>query len=446
MQQEKTLKGFELRVKASNSDVTGTCYILELLIPNKKTEEYLVDCGTYLEPETKQYNGKFLFNPKKIRAVFLTHYHVDHYGQIPVLYEQGFSGKVYSSDITIQALKENAMSNFFAERRAHPEELLYGERAALDMLKNSNALSYETEYKISEHVKIVLFPNQHLKGATMFLIICEYKGNKIYTLFTGDYKPSRFPVGLERYKDVPISIIVEGTYGVQEKPEPKFLNYLAKAMREDNDLVVMATGEGRYEGVLEKIEEARRLNLIPKETKVFIEEKRQAVDEKNKQEVNPNITFVSRTNEKQEAIYEKLPKVIIVSTRGGVTYFLQELVKKENVMILLTNHISNGSRARDWVDTPRFSEITIGKEKFQKNAKIIEVRDFCGHAYAEDIWKFLNNFTNIVALFIGHGEKESKRSLVNVLAKKINLQRSRVFILRRKISYSITMNIAKYYK
>lgn len=447
MQQEKTVKGFELRITASNSNVTGSCNHLELLIPNGKPEEVLVDCGAFLESDTVKYNGTFLFNPKKIQAVFLTHYHVDHYGQIPILYEQGFTGKVYSSEHTIQSLKEKAMSNFFAERRARSNtDLVYGENAALNMLKNAEGIEYDREYQITKHIKIKIFPNQHSRGASMFLVICEYREHRIYALFTGDYKASKFPSGLEMYKDVPISIITEGTYGDKEKPEPKFLDRLNHAVRDGEELVVIATGDGRYESVLEKIEEARTQELIPKETVVYVEERKKLTDELNLREDNPYVYYVSKTTEKQDAIYDKSPKVIIVTTRGGVNFFMEEMTSKERAVILLTNYISDGSRARNWVDTPRYKDITIGKEKFVKRAKILEIRDFCGHAFAEDIAKFLNNFTNIVALFIGHGEKDSKRSLVPVLAKKINLSRDKIFVLRRDIGYTITTNSAKYYK
>lgn len=434
---------FELRIKGSNSGVTGTSYHLELVIPNGKPEEYLVDCGIFQEPEYQKFNGNFLYDPKKIKCVFLSHKHVDHYGQIPNLFEQGFTGKILTSIETSEYIKKNAMGCFYAQKRRSDGGSSYSEKATLDMLSNIVELACDTEYRISKHVKIRVFSNNHCRGALMFLIICEYKTERIYTLFTGDYKPGRLPIGLNEYKDVPITIITEGTYGIQEKPEPKFLKYLAEAVVEKKHLIIMATGDDRYESILNRIEDARDLGVIPEETIVFLETKKNALDiDVNRDRV---ITF-SDARGRQDAIWEKFPSFIIVTTRGNVEYFMQKMVSNENVMIIFTNHVAEGSKVKNWILASKKSNVVVGKNEYRKLASIHKVRDFCGHAYAIEIARFLNNFTNIVGIFIGHGEKYSKRELVDVLAEKVDIKRNKLFTLKRGSSYKITKDEIKYYK
>ena len=72
--------------------VTGANFLLE--IDGKKI---LVDCGlTQGEKVANDVNwSPFLYDPKEIDILFVTHAHVDHLGRIPKLTHEGFRGKIY---------------------------------------------------------------------------------------------------------------------------------------------------------------------------------------------------------------------------------------------------------------------------------------------------------------------------------------------------------------
>eukprot|EP01035_Chromulina_nebulosa_P042772 gene42772-57918_t len=83
--------------------VSGSMFLLEF------DDEYrvLIDCGTDLERERneetpKSEYGIFPFDPTLINLIILTHAHIDHSGQIPNLYKEGFEGQVLCTKATME--------------------------------------------------------------------------------------------------------------------------------------------------------------------------------------------------------------------------------------------------------------------------------------------------------------------------------------------------------
>lgn len=74
--------------------VTGANYLLE-----SGGTKILIDCGLFQGghyAERKNFEP-FPYDPKGIKAVFITHSHLDHIGRIPKLYKDGFRGSIYST-------------------------------------------------------------------------------------------------------------------------------------------------------------------------------------------------------------------------------------------------------------------------------------------------------------------------------------------------------------
>ena len=69
-------------------EVTGSCTLLET-----QGKHILIDCG--MEQGADIFvNQELPVNPAEIDCVLLTHAHIDHSGNLPLLYKNGFRGNI----------------------------------------------------------------------------------------------------------------------------------------------------------------------------------------------------------------------------------------------------------------------------------------------------------------------------------------------------------------
>src|SRR6202049_3431128 len=78
--------------------VTGSMHQLTV-----ETGSYLLDCGQYQgrRKEAEARNKSFPFSPAELAAVMLSHAHIDHSGNLPLLVKNGFRGPIYASPATM---------------------------------------------------------------------------------------------------------------------------------------------------------------------------------------------------------------------------------------------------------------------------------------------------------------------------------------------------------
>ena len=68
-------------------EVTGSCHLLEACGKN-----ILIDCGMEQGPDLYE-NQELPVAPGDVDYILLTHAHIDHSGNIPLLVKKGFSGR-----------------------------------------------------------------------------------------------------------------------------------------------------------------------------------------------------------------------------------------------------------------------------------------------------------------------------------------------------------------
>lgn len=83
--------------------VTGSCHRLTL----DSGDAFLIDCGMFQGAESSSVEpgvSPIDFDISTVRALVVTHCHIDHVGRIPYLMAAGFKGPIYASEATAQLL------------------------------------------------------------------------------------------------------------------------------------------------------------------------------------------------------------------------------------------------------------------------------------------------------------------------------------------------------
>ncbi len=90
--------------------VTGSCHLLRY---DRSNSYYMIDCGLYQNVRGQKDMNKARgeadlggVSPSRIKAIFLTHAHMDHCGLIPRMYRLGFKGPVICTQLTADFVRE----------------------------------------------------------------------------------------------------------------------------------------------------------------------------------------------------------------------------------------------------------------------------------------------------------------------------------------------------
>ena len=449
-----------LDVMALNPEVTGSCFLCILKLPNKESVRFVIDCGLFQEEEYEKFNYCFPFEPQNIDFALLTHNHVDHTGRLPLMFREGFDGKVYCSKQTQillpLALYDSCKVLKDVCKRKNIKQL-YSDSDVSKTISSVVGLNFNSKTQITPNINVTLLENGHLIGAAMIWVEIHYPGEEdINILFSGDYnnKNILFDVGeiSEDIKQKRVSLVVESTYGKMSSSEISytFKTDLLNSINQNKTVIIPVFSLGRAQEILFHLKKLQQEESLDENIPIFFDGKLahqytniyltndEILSAEKRNFMPENVTFVDCTC--RENLLNTDNCKIIVTTSGMGTYgpaqvYLPYFVPKRNAAIIFTGYTAEKTLGRILQETEKGDFVKIGGLLVKKNSDVFSTTEFSSHAKSDEIVELIKKFENLRAVIINHGEESEKEEMAKKVMHEIDI--SHVGILDREYFFRI---------
>ncbi|MDJ0853117.1 MAG: MBL fold metallo-hydrolase [Myxococcota bacterium] len=369
----------------------------------------LVDCGLYqgLKQLRLRNWAPLPVEPASLDAVVLTHAHLDHSGQLPVLVKQGFRGPVYCTRPTVDLCgillpdsghlhEEDAR---YANRKRFskhdPALPLYTEDEARAVLPQLRPVDFGESLAVGD-LSLRLQPAGHILGTGGVLVSDGARS----VLFSGDL--GRCDDLLMRPPEPPGEpdwVVMESTYGDRQHadldPIGLVADVLTRTHARGGTLLVPAFAVGRAQTLLYCLHEVFRRELAP-EVPVFVNSPMATdVTELYTRHVDYHrlsveqcasvcdVATYTRSVDESRKLSALRGRMVILSasgmaTGGRVLHHLKTVAPDEHNTILLPGFQAPGTRGDSLANGA--GSIKIHGEYVRVRAEVLRVDGFSAHA------------------------------------------------------------------
>jgi len=442
--------------------VTGSCH--ELFVSSK--ESVLIDCGIFQGNEAKA-NQEIDFDISAIKAVILTHVHIDHVGRMPYLFGAGYKGPIYCSEPSAELLPlvlADAIKIGFMANTSMIKTFLKRLSEQLIAIKYSDWESFP--FIKSAQVKIKLKPAGHILGSSYVEIDLKHNnGKQERNVFSGDlgapYAPllaaPKSPYAADR-------VFIESTYGNKEHQSRKerkstLKKVLLQALQNRGTVLVPAFSIGRTQELLYELEEiihrykkakvtsklcwedldiivdsplASRFSEVYKKLKPFWDKEATTKVNKGRHPLSfEQLTTIDTHREHQKCVKylakTARPAIVIAASGmcagGRIMNYLKAMISDPRHDILFVGYQAAGTPGRDIQKYgPRGGYVTLEDKKYVIRAKIETISGYSAHADQSDLVNFIKRMRilpKVVKLI--HGDPDAKKSLRKQILKNCSL-------------------------
>ena len=435
---------------AAGGDVTGSRHVITF-----NGKKILLDCGMFQGKRDEEYerNAHFLFNPKEIEAVILSHAHIDHSGDLPVLVKQGFSGPIYCTHATrdlcnymlldsayiqekeIEWLKKkNKNGKRLKKAAGEVKELIYGTEDAEKALECFHSVSYEQAFSPVDGMVVSFYDAGHILGSALVHMIFYDKKKKKYLrmCFTGDLGRRGLPI-LRDPQMIPETdiLISECTYGNRlhaalQTIEQDLAVIVNDVCKKGGKLIIPSFALERAQEVVYYLNILNKKKMIPEipiyvdsplsgnVTEVFRSHP-ECFDKETMEKfldvgADPfgfgRLKYTRSVDESKSLNDKKGPTIIISASgmceHGRILHHLRNNIEDRRNTVLIIGYQAENTLGRKLVN--REKRVNIFGEPHYVKADIYVMDAFSAHADRSDLLEYIGRIKSLNKIFLVHGE------------------------------------------
>ncbi len=435
----------EIQFFGGAQTVTGSQHLLTV-----NGARILLECGLFQgrRKDTYEKNLNFEHNPADVDTMLLSHAHIDHCGNIPNLYKNGYRGHIYATAATADLcqimLRDSAYLNqkdvewvnkVRARKHLEPIEPLYTIEDTEEALRLFVGIHYHKPITVGPGVTATYYDAGHILGSAGILLEIEENGRKFRLGFSGDVGRQEVPILRDPQPMTDLdALIIESTYGDREHPDSSFSDEeLAELIKEvhkrGGKLIIPAFAVGRTQLLvytLHRLLEEKRIPRMPiyvdspmacNATEVFRSHPevfdREAYDHFMNDETNPfsppGFACIRSAAASRKLNHNHDPQIIISASGmmegGRILHHLKHNIGNPKTMLLFVGFAAEHTLARRLMDGAK--KARIFGEEYTVKAEVKTMPYFSGHADRHGLMKMVTATPpdKLKTIFLVHGEK-----------------------------------------
>jgi len=435
-------------------NVSGSSHLI-----STDKSEILLDAGLFQGHRDEFYrvNTDLHYNPRKLNAFILSHAHIDHCGNIPVVIQKGLKCKIYATSATkdLAALMLEDSGKIQEEDIRYVNKInrrlglplrkpIYTKNEAARAVKRFRSLSYNQKFCVCRDICVTIYDAGHILGSGIVVLDIKNDSGVTRVGYAVDLGRKNLPLLNDPHVPKKLDyLIIESTYGNRlhapiEEAEIKLRDIILRTLGRKGKILIPSFALERTQEVLYFLNELLKNKAIPDlpiyvdsplargvtdvfkyHAGYFNDQVRRQIRHGNSPLEFLNLRYVRTQEESKGLNNDKRPMIIIAGSgmceSGRILHHLKNNIEDSRNTVLVVGYMAENTLGKRIVDKAPFVRI-FGVE-YELNAEVAVINAFSGHADKNELHDFVQSCLPLKRIFLVHGDEDQCQGFYDTLTK-----------------------------